>query len=336
MTRRSRMNRHRAVVLTGLALFVLFQLVIGAGIDQASGEIRDPEFTAKLHRLHALRQRNPDSRLTLILGSSRCAYGFQAGSLGEPGEMVFNFAVPGSGPLMERIVFDRLRHAGIRPDRVILEVTPMFLNAAAGDVLEERMLDGARLSDGEFRSLTPYLVKSGTASRRWWGGRLLPVVRHQAELRESAGLDRFAAWAKPPEELDTIDASGWQSRPVDPTQITTLTGLAHRQYDRFYPAFRPADGPMRCLRGILRELRDSGVPCTLVVMPEASHFRELLTPESRQGFDTVRQELTAEFAFDWVDARDWVADDGFYDGHHLLPEGAETFTRRFAMRHPLR
>ena len=30
-----------------------------------------------------------------------------------------------------------------------------------------------------------------------------------------------------------------------------------------------------------------------------------------------------------IDARRWVADDGFADAHHLLPGGAADFTNRF-------
>jgi hypothetical protein len=36
--------------------------------------------------------------------------------------------------------------------------------------------------------------------------------------------------------------------------------------------------------------------------------------------------LAREWAIPWIDARTWVADDGFWDAHHLLPDAAATFS----------
>jgi hypothetical protein len=42
------------------------------------------------------------------------------------------------------------------------------------------------------------------------------------------------------------------------------------------------------------------------------------------------RRLARELSVPLVDARTWIDDDGFSDGHHALPSGADQYTERFA------
>jgi hypothetical protein len=47
--------------------------------------------------------------------------------------------------------------------------------------------------------------------------------------------------------------------------------------------------------------------------------------------DDYVQDLSRECDVALIDARDWIADEGFADIAHLTPDSAATFTRRFAL-----
>jgi hypothetical protein len=65
-------------------------------------------------------------------------------------------------------------------------------------------------------------------------------------------------------------------------------------------------------------------------MPESSEFRGWYGPAGYAAVTAFAQQLSGEFGVPVYDARDWVSDDGFADGHHLIPAGAEAFTDRLA------
>ena len=63
----------------------------------------------------------------VVLGSSRVAYGVDAGSLsrqGYPTALVYNFGILGSGPLLNLVNLRRLLDAGIRPNLLYVEILP--------------------------------------------------------------------------------------------------------------------------------------------------------------------------------------------------------------------
>jgi hypothetical protein len=91
----------------------------------------------------------------------------------------------------------------------------------------------------------------------------------------------------------------------------------------------PAGPAVDALRDTLALCRTQGIPTALVIMPETTHFRALYPPGVKEKIMRFLIGLQAEFGCTLTDARQWLPDDAFLDGHHLLPRGAIIFTDRF-------
>jgi hypothetical protein len=63
-------------------------------------------------------------------------------------------------------------------------------------------------------------------------------------------------------------------------------------------------------------------------LPESTSFRALYPPVAEVKLSRFLADLTAEFGYPVTDARSWMPDDAFMDGHHLLRPGGEAFTDR--------
>src|SRR4051812_44856236 len=123
---RMALNRRRGLqLLWFLAGFVVVQAGLGAGVERLWPAVRDPEFAARAEQLHQHHPQGAASRrpLVLALGSSRTLMGLDARRLseataetGDVPPLVFNFGVPGSGPMLEAVCLRRLLADGVRPD----------------------------------------------------------------------------------------------------------------------------------------------------------------------------------------------------------------------------
>jgi hypothetical protein len=161
---------------------------------------------------------------------------------------------------------------------------------------------------------------------RWCLDRLSPTM-YRAELHETLSLDRSRMSA--PDAA--LDCGGWAPsiREVSPEQRQLCTALARDQYDEACADARLASGTQRALQDLLKLCKRERIPAALLLMPEASTFRALYSAPAKASLNRLLQELVAEYGVSVVDARLWVDDDGFWDGHHLLPAGAAIFTERF-------
>lgn len=322
-------RRHFRTVIWFVACLVAGQLALGAFVDQSAPKVRDPEYAAKRDRLVKLLEQHPDQPWMLYLGSSRGAQGFAPRLLG-PERLAFNFAVPGGGPMFQRIVYTRLKSEGFKPSHLLLEVMPVFFNDELGDRVEMRLLDTARLSLQELKWVGESSANAYSRYRRWALARTVPEWRHAGEVRDLIGLDVYHPHAKPTEPEDAIEFDGWQpvNDPYYREKSDELHQLAHAQYDRFYPHFTPAHGSTFQLRQLIAQAKADGVKVTLIVMPEDTHFRDLASDQHREAFGQFLASLRDDCQVPLIDARDWVPDAEFFDGHHLFPEGGERFTRR--------
>jgi hypothetical protein len=329
---RRRQHRMRRVLHSlGWALlsFVLLQLLLGWRLESGSAGRRDPDYALKEERLRALLPRRPGRPLVVALGSSRTLLGLAAARV-RPA-LVFNFGLTGAGPLLERLCLTRLLAAGIRPDFVLVEVLPALLHQADASPVEEDWLDGSRLRLDELAALWPDHSHPSRLLGAWGRSRLLPCYRDRAGLGAGLGFKVPTAVAL----AEGLDSHGWYQYPASRAPAANhrrRLQMARAQYVSDNPAgndrLRLAGGPAWALRALLARCRDEGIPAALLLMPEGSEFQGFLAAPVRAGLDAFLIELARSERVPLIDARNWVGDAGFWDGHHLLPEGAVTFTRR--------
>jgi hypothetical protein len=130
--------------------------------------------------------------------------------------------------------------------------------------------------------------------------------------------------------LDNLDSSGWWSprATVSEADRARLVELYRGIYAPRLSTFTIRPIPDRALRDVLDLCRREQIRAAVVVLPEGDAFRALYPPEALRQVDDYLARLAAEVPV--IDARRWVGDQGFADGHHLLPAGASTFTERLA------
>lgn len=321
-------RERRAELLWTLAGLVILQLAIGLGIDQFGQSARDPEFDSLLRRLSARCAEEPGRPLVLALGSSRTQMALHPARLNqgsrEDQPLVFNFAIPGSGPMMDLVTLRRLLAEQVRPQLLVVEAMPMGLSHRQGTPIEENFLDSARLGAKEAIRLHRYYNNGYKLWARWLLARFLPTYRHQAELRDLLALDQ--------EALSHPGANEFRygGVPVVPMPVQfgeQTTHLVLTQYDRALTDNRLAQGPAKAWSDLLELCRLEGIPVAVLLPPEAAVFRA--AGAGQAPLVAYLRQTAAQVGAPLIDARRWVEDRGFRDGIHASIIGAEQFTDRF-------
>jgi hypothetical protein len=326
VTRRD--GRRPAAALAWLAAALLGLDLAWAALEASRPGLRDPEWAALMARLRLLRRRQPlGGTLTVILGSSRGQTGLRAAQLsgdGEGGSLVFNACVAGGGVLTQRVLLERLlaEGPGLRPDRLVLDVAPLF-NCAAGAELEEICLEASRLSCAELRSVAASSVRPRRMAWSWLWARGLP-------LADGTGrLERLAPWlGRAP--LHDRDSHGWKPRPtVPPACRQAYVGMTLHQYRRALAETRLSAAREAALLAVVRRCREEGIEAVLYLGPEHSRLRAAMTPELAADVERMLGEAR-RLGARVCDARAWLADEAFHDGHHPDTDGASALSERFA------
>jgi hypothetical protein len=119
----------------------------------------------------------------------------------------------------------------------------------------------------------------------------------------------------------------WQT--VSPDDRIRFTALARSQYEDALGEFRLAARSARALEEIVETCGNKQVPAAMILMPEGTEFRSLYSRQARTQIDAFLARLSRAWGVPVFNASEWVGDDGFWDGHHMLPKGADEFTDRF-------
>jgi hypothetical protein len=304
------------------AAFVIVLLSTWAVAETITPEITDTDYHLRLRMIRAAVAEHPQRPLGLTLGSSRIVWGFRPEELPDPlpGSDVYwlNAAHVGAGPTLNRMLLHRLLRDGVRPAVVAIEVMPTFF------VKEQN-----RFVSGHFAASDMSLVRQYSDKPFNYDYHFL---RHRLTRATDIArvTDPFSGFVPPlprgghPHLAEIIPAAERANR----------IAFAHQMYFESLQHLHARPAADRAFRDTLREAADHGIRIVLVRSPEGPTFRSWYDPEALVRFDEYIADLAREYHAPILDARLWLAEEDFYDSHHVLKPGARKFTARFGREMP--
>ncbi|MGL6072877.1 MAG: SGNH/GDSL hydrolase family protein [Fimbriiglobus sp.] len=292
----------------------------------------DPEYGRRLEKLKAKQREHPDSPWILGLGSSRMAMGLHPGSLvqSHSDPKLFNFALVGSGPIMQRLAWHRLQADGIRPAGILIEYWPPFLHevgayheAARFDPHRVRRCDETVIQDHfpNCSALAHVTWEPWRVQRRNWLNQVFPRWLPNRDRRD-------AMWS-------TIDP--WGRLPsrekLSPEELPATQTIHASYYQPLFSQFEISPDADDALQKLIAEARAAGVPVAMIYLPESRTFTEWM-PEAAQKLAAAHEAKVRAWGVPFVDARYWIADAEIPDRIHLLTPGAKEFTARLNLELP--
>jgi hypothetical protein len=272
-----------------------------------------------------------------MLGSSRTEGAFRAEPVerelerrtGKP-VALFNFGIPSAGPAMELLVLERLLKDGIHPDGLLVEVLPPLL---AGSLWESNLanLPAQRLNWRDLRVVQALDIQHENRRLDWCCQTLLwPCYAHRYGIISHLApvllpLDKRSDFSR------AIDACGWvdvKRAPIDADLRRQHTEKARQNFAAYWADDQPGGPNCTALRLLLQRCRKEGIAVKLILLPEGATFRSWYRPGGWKALEAFLDQLKQEFGIEVINAREWVEEEGFFDSHHLLPDGATRFSER--------
>jgi hypothetical protein len=324
----------RRVLLWSLGFYALAALALNLLMARWCPDLAARAHRVKWPRLQQVAAEAADRPLLVALGSSRMDAAFQTGRLdGLPGPdgrplAAYNFAIPSAGPLHEYQYVCDMLDAGIRPSLLVVEILPPLFNAPHSHLFSEEEWGVADWMDlHQFRRMHRYFARPGRKLGQWIEARLAPACVYRRALQG------WAEWLTlPPEERQSVPYvhDDWGCRrPSDLTDkqrdsCVTMAG----DYVPSLGHFRLGAGPVRALRDLLKRCHRERIAVVLVLMPESSVFRGWYRSECLMAMSQLLTEVHATTGVPVIDARLWLDDSDFTDGHHPEESGTGKFTAR--------
>jgi hypothetical protein len=213
---------------------------------------------------------------------------------------------------------------GLKPDWVVVELMPALLT----NRYERFFYTGVTAS--ELGALAKYI-----SGRRAIG--FYAKLRLLAGYKNRVALLRMLApsWVIPMGDNDpavTIDELGGEGRRIRPTMDAAKQHAedvrVSNAYGQILADYKIDPGADRAFHDLLRSCKEAGVGVVVLRTPESSTFRGVYQPSALATLDAYLAEMKRDYGVRVVDAREWLPDTEFEDGHHPLLPGQTRFTDR--------
>lgn len=316
----------RTAVVSGVAFFLILQASFNLAVKSDAVPVADPPYAAAqvtLRRHPEFFAANCESKRFLALGSSRTQAAFKAKEFGSSSTVAVNFGSPAGGPLTCHLYLRRLLAEGAKPDVMLLELHPGFLTDPP---LEANWLHDYRLRPGEEAVLARFGYRCDAAHLGW---RQWTAASYC--YRSAVQNAYFSRWLLSPYGLfpgPDADGHGWSPGPdPEPWEKPRMFQRAAAQYAAVFDGYAERFGgpAAAAFRATVELCREKEIEPVVIVSPESGEFRKLYGPGER-----LADEFAAGLKCRVIDARRWLADELFSDGHHPTPAGAAEFTKRLA------
>lgn len=332
-------SRRRApwALLTGVVLFFGLQLLLGLAAE-VYPRIRDPLYGDKFVKLkRRLPKSGEPARTVVMLGSSRTGLAFDGkrveAALSNPERptVAFNYGIPASGPVTHLVYLKRMLKSGVRPSLLVLEILPSMIGDMPGAPLEQNWFYADRLTHSELDTVIRHGFPANQVRERWGKSIALSwyTLRFQVLTRI---IPSWLPWQVRFDWSRGADDCGWGTvinQTMSPEELAKAEARAQQEYGPVLSTLNPGGPAASALRELLTVCKDEGIPVRIVLMPEGSKFRAMYPPVVQERLNSFLQGITTEFGLPPViDARLWLSDDCFYDGHHMFARGAYEFTDR--------
>lgn len=327
-------GRARAAVVAFGVAFVALQAAFHYPVAEVLPQVRDAHFGRKLARLRGLAAARTGRPLVVATGSSLTELGLCPAVMpgqAAGGPVCYNLAMSNCGAVVHLLALRRILDDGVRPDLVLVEVSPRFLYPQYNEVYDGDLLPPARVGPADLPHLARYLPDPAGYRARWREKQYLPWWSYRGNIQ---------VWAHPsgvPNHQHAAtyktDEWGWRLPPPGFNEAHAgyhLNGGGDRlrAYYKHFFSFPPDPRLGFAYLEMAALCRARGVPYQLVVVPESSFLRDACPADARHPFGHLLDHLRRDYGAAVVDARDWVPDDEFSDGSHVLPGGAARYSQR--------
>lgn len=325
-------------ILFFLAFFVDKLLYIGRFEDTF---LRTATFLNYEHKLDMLDEldiytKTPGKKKVLVLFGNSRTMSFDHKYLDKefPDWAWFNFSVPGGTTDYFYYLTTQLEKRGIRPDAVVMAVTPQGFNATPAQPLDEVMISGLPLSFvvKNARHFTTDDLMNYSAKKLFWNYRYRPkaevILERLANNARPVRIFRQFQYETGVRLRESRGSVSFQFQGIPAQDQEFLAQHAKNTWNDFFKPYKISEGQFYFTEASLKKLRGNGIAVVLLWARVQKNLRDMKEhlPVVQGPVKTVRavwtprmQELSVKYGAPLLDMNygETISCDLFYDSSHL-------------------